>query len=456
MTLAASQWETALKEKSDLDQNVNWWDECYVPSPADIPLRGVARSVIVVGGPGSGKTVAIDAFERQEKDRLFIYRYPPDRWYGEANAWLDTTNHLSQIMAGISIAIKEFLVHHPHKLESLTSFNLEYLHWVIKKYSDKLVEKQSNESIENQRKKKRRAFLRWVDALNHQPFNTLVQKPFDDIYPSVTDQDDVQGQLEELVTLSRRFDFAGVTVLVDLNEADMDDPVRLEKMVKLFSWLTPLQVDGFAIKAAVPESAYKQTDLITKSRDRASFTFLRWSLDDCYQLVNKYLAVATNHQIQALTNIAEDELITRLANQLQNLYGFYTPKIWLELGQILISYVKIDKKLTLKQLDDILHAYYANHIPLKFDKNKQGVWREKTFIKLDPKPFGFFEILWRYRNSLDDPDRALFKFAGKRGNINTLASRLRNKIEPVPKQPVYVKNDRIRGYWLENVEEFER
>ncbi len=164
--------------------------------------------------------------------------------------------------------------------------------------------------------------------------------------------------------------------------------------------------------------------------------------------------MATDYQIQTLTDAAEDKLIIRLANELQNLYGFYTPKIWLELGQILISYVKVNKKLTLKQLDDILHAYYANYVPLKFDTNKQGVWRGQEFIELDPKPFGFFEILWRYRNSLDDPDRALFKFAGKRGNINTIASRLRNKIEPAPKQPVYVKNDRSRGYWVENVKKF--
>ncbi len=255
MTPAASQWGMITAEKCNPDHNIDWWDECYVPSPADVPLRGVARSVIVVGAPGSGKSVAIDAFERQEKDRFFIVRYPIDRWYGEANAWVDTANHLSQIMAGISMAVKRFLIQHPDKLDRLTSLNLEYLRWLIEKHSNK------------------RTFLRWADALNHEPLISLGKEDFDDIYPTVTDQYDVLGQLEELVTLSRRFGFAGVAALVDLNETDIDDPARLEKMVKLFSWLTPLQIDGFVIKAAVPEIAYKKTNLITRSRDRASFTF---------------------------------------------------------------------------------------------------------------------------------------------------------------------------------------
>ncbi len=49
------------------------------------------------------------------------------------------------------------------------------------------------------------------------------------------------------------------------------------------------------------------------------------------------------------------------------------------------------------------------------------------------------------------PD-ALYNIAGSVANLNTLANRLRNKIEPIKgKTNIYLHNRRDQGYWLENI-----
>lgn len=430
------QWQTRLQTARSPEQNTNWWDDCYIELPVQVTLRGIERSVVVVGDPQSGKTMAINAFERVEQGRLFLVRYPVDRWYGEANAWLVTEdNHLSQIMACAAVEIRNFISRHPDKLDNLTDINLEYLRWLVKKHSSK------------------RTFSRWADSLTFEPLLQLMTEPYEDIYPDATALHDAQGQIEELVTLSRRLGFEGVAVLVDLAETDVKTDSRRSKVADLFSWLIPLQFEGFAIKAAIPKTVVEQTNLLTLPRDRVSFTFLDWRLEDCLQLANKYLAFATDNRLETFSQLVHPDLQTIIVQHLLDLYENMSPQVWMQLLSILLPFVEQDRQLCANDADALLQAYYASYVPLRFDEAAQGVWRGKTFFRLDPQPFGFLQVLWHYRDSLDDPDQELLKLAGgrdKRGNMNTIASRLRNKIEPFPKLPVYIQNNRIRGYWLEN------
>ncbi|MBN1995310.1 MAG: winged helix-turn-helix domain-containing protein [Anaerolineae bacterium] len=433
MSLTVAEWPFLSEEQRTSAQNERWWAECYVPSPADVTLRGVAH-VIAFGGPGSGKSAAIKALERTETPRLLIVRYPIDRWPGGEHAWSSDYNHLGQMMACISMVIKKFLTAHPHQLDQpqLSITNRVYLRWLIEKYGGP------------------RAFERWADELNQQALLKLLEHPFKDLYPTDTELLDVQGQIEELVTLSRRVGFEdGVAVLVDVNEADLDEPI-LAKMADLFGWLTPLQFEGFAIKAAIPEHAIDQAKLIDKSRGRITFTSLRWPAEDCRELSNRYVQAATDNRRRALTDIAAPELLTALEHKIQPIYGGPTPRAWVGLTATLLNqYAHNGQKLTGQNYNDLVHAYFANHVHLKLDRTCRGVWLGAQFISLDEQPFAFLEVLWQYRQS-GDANPALLKIAGTQGNLNTIASRLRKKIEPVPDKPVYVQNTRSQGYWLEN------
>ncbi len=435
MTLALSRWPFLPEEQRTPEQNERWWQECYLPPPAEVTLRGISHPVIISGGPGSGKSVILKALEKADSANILMAPYPVGRWPGEAHAWSNSPNHLGQMMACASLAIKEFLTRQPDKLGQLSKTNLEYLRWLIEKYSGG------------------RAFRRWADALNQPILLALSEQPFDDLYLTDTVIKDIHGQIEELVTLSRRLGFEGVVILVDMNEAEIRGEAMLEKVKDLFAWLPPLQFDGFAIKAALPEKLVEQAQLIDCSRGRVNFASLHWSPELCREVSNLHVQAASDNKLKTLANLATNELLASLEDEITALYGAPQPRAWVRLTSTLLQhYEKYSQELTPAQRNDLIRAYFASHVPLQFDKARRGVWRGIHFIPLDDQPFSFLEILWEYRDGRYANEALLKKVASSQGNLNTLANRLRKKIEPIPDKPVYLLNTRSQGYLLENVE----
>lgn len=433
MTLTILQWPFLPEEQRTPEQNERWWAECYLPSLPDVTLQSATYSVIVYGGPGSGKSVALKALEKVMAKHLLVAHYPTHLWSGQPNDPAANYSHLSQMMACAAATIKTLLTQQPEKLTGLTPINLEYLRWLIEKYSGA------------------RAFRRWADAMEQMSLLGLLNQPFVDLYPTDPSQSDAQGQIEELVTLSRRLGFAGVGIFVDINETEISNETVLEKVTALFSWLLPLQIEGFAIKAALPAGLVEQANLIERSRGRVKFTLLRWSIENCRKLSQRYLCAATQDELTSPTKIAAEGLLFSLEEQIKLLYPQPVPQPWIRLTSLLLDhYVQSGQRLTEMQFETLACAYFTRYVPLKFDRKRRGVWRGHQWIALDDKPFKFLETLWSFRDG-GDATQALLKVAGKQGNLNTLASRVRKKIEPIPGQSVYIHNNRSQGYWLENV-----
>jgi len=436
MSLTIANWPFLPEEQRTPEQNERWWAECYLPTLPDVTLQGAAYSVVVSGASGSGKSVALRALERAVAADLLGLHYPFDYWPGQPNAPAAGFHHLGQMMACAATAIKNLLTQHPHKLADLTPINLEFLRWLIEKYSGA------------------RAFRRWADALEHPALLDLLGSPFVDLYPTDTSQADAQGQLEELVTLSRRLGFNGVAVFVDIGEPETANNTLLEKVAALFGWLTPLQIEGFAIKAALPAQVVEQANLVERSRGRVTFASLRWTVENCYEVSERYLAAATAGQLSSLQKIVSTRLLASLEEQIKEVYPLPAPQPWIKLTALLLDYyTKCGRPLTEAQYGELVCAYFARYVPLRFDRQRRGVWRGLQWIALDDQPFKFFDTLWSYRNG-GDPNQALMElFKNSKANLNTLASRLRKKIEPVPGQTIYIHNNRSQGYWLENVVE---
>lgn len=435
MTPSSTCWPFLPEEQRSPEQNKRWWEECYLPSLPDVTLQAAPYSVIVYGGPGSGKSVALKALERVIAERLLVVHYPIDRWPGQPDALTVSYGHLGQMMACAATTIKAFITQHPDKLNGLTPINFEYLRWLIEKYSGA------------------RAFRRWADALEQKSLLELLNQPFVDLYSTDTNQSDAHGQIEELVTLSRRLGFTGVAVFIDMNDAETVSHILLEKATELFSWLTPLQIEGFALKAALPVTVVEQANLVERSRGRVTFASLQWTVETCHELSQRYLSAATQGKLTSLTKVATEELLSSLEKQIQVPHPLPQPQSWIRLTALLLDYYSQSGRLLTKtQYETIVCAYFGRHVPLKFDRKNRGVWRGLEWIALDEKPFKFLEILWSYRDG-GDATQALLKMARKQGNLNTLASRLRKKIEPIPGQPIYIQNNRSQGYWLENVVE---
>jgi hypothetical protein len=81
------------------------------------------------------------------------------------------------------------------------------------------------------------------------------------------------------------------------------------------------------------------------------------------------------------------------------------------------------------------------------------VWRGPKFITLTDKLFEFTKLLHaRQGRPIGSDDGELYSIIGnKKGNLHSLASRVRGRIEPFPEVPIYIQNKRGEGgYWLEH------
>ncbi|MFQ5578490.1 MAG: hypothetical protein ACE5G8_16030 [Anaerolineae bacterium] len=437
MTPPISEWPFVPPEQRTPEQTERWWAECHLSSPADVTLHGVGGSVVAYGRPGSGKSVALQAFRRLAAAQWFIVPYPVTRWPGGQQAWVSNPDvgHLGQMMACASMQLQEFLRANPERLEYLTAIDLEYLRWLIEKYSD------------------RRAFRRWANAIADDRLLNLLNDPWEDLYPTDSALQDVRGQIEELVTLCRRLGFnKGVAIVVDIDTGDLAAKDLPEKTRALFGWLTLWQFDGFALKATVPDALVEQTNMIALTCGRATFARLNWTPEESRQLAGRCLRAATAGQTEALTGIASEGLLARLETTINPVYGGPSPQGWARLAAMLLKqYAKTGAPLTEQHFEPVIRNYFAAYIPLKLEEDRPGVWRGPQFIALDEQPYRLLEALWRTRKSdYFETGDALARVAGNRSNLNTIARRLRLKIEPCPGRPVYLRSSRGRGYWLEN------
>lgn len=428
MTLKIERWPFLPFESRSPQETERWWAECYVPTVAADMLQDLSRSVIVSGCAGSGKSVAAAALVRETAGRSLIIEYPPAYWPGGKHAWLTEGNHLRQMMACAANRVRELLSSQPDLLAGLTVVKQEFLRWLIQKHLDE------------------RALPRLADKIKSPDSQPLFNLPFKDIYSTDSTPAHAKGQIEELVDLVEGLGFETVIVLIDLPETNS----QLEGVAGLFEWLELLQHPGFTIKTTLPETAVEGARISDEVRGRITITPLLWSRKTCQMVANRHLRAAIPSQRRELADLAVSSLLDELAAEVEKLFDQPTPRGWMALAAALLeSYATTNKPLANADRDKVVCAFYAKCAPLRLDRSRQGVWRGPQFIALDDQPFRFLEVLWEAGDSSTTMN-ALLEIAGSKENVNTLASRVRKKIEPVPKTPIYFHNERGQGYRLDD------
>jgi DNA-binding winged helix-turn-helix (wHTH) protein len=437
MVTSLARWPFLPEVRRAAEENKQWWQTCYVPSPADGVLQTPEQSAIAFGGPGSGKTTALKALERTWAKNFLPVSYPVERWPGGKQVWASGYGHLGQIMACAGQVVKKSIVDAPETVAGLSDVKLEFLRFLIQQYDSS------------------RAFLRWADALKDPARKTLLNQEFKVVYETDTNPPDVQGQIEELVTLSRILGFEGVVVLIDVPPSPQNDAGLRNNLKDLFGRLTLFEHQGFVFKAALPETLVDELKLVDLTRGRVHFARLAWQQSDCRQIIEWLIRAASGHPAK-LDDLAAPELIQVLEKQLENLFGATSPQgsAWLA-ETILTAYSGNERRLTKQDSEQLLQHCFTSHVPLRLDPARQSIWRGPQEILLDEQPLRILKVLWQYRGSAYDANDALMDVAGSRANLNTIISRLRQKIEPIPGTPIYLHNSRGRGYWLENVIQFD-
>lgn len=299
-----------------------------------------------------------------------------------------------------------------------------------------------------------RMYIRWVQSLRASD-DSRVMIPFQDLYPTETEFLDVQGQIEDWIALVRQWGYSQVLVLIDTGTLTAE---QWNDLGNLFDWLELMHHDGLAVVTAVTPETLAQSDLVRRARGRVSVTKLHWTLEQVRALANRHIIAATEQQIHALEQLAAPHLVQQLETMIEAEYGMPTPQGWSALAELLLDFASQSSIPLKTQFDDLRLAYFERFMPLRLDQtlHHRGVWRGPKFIPLDEQPFRLVEALIQKRGipvSSEDLGRVVGMSKGKSklANLHTLAHRVREAIEPDPAKPIYLKNKRDEGYWLENL-----
>lgn len=392
---------------------------------------------IIVGAVGAGRTTALSALARREKATSFLLAYPQERWPGGSQEYVAGGNHLSQIMALVANALRDELKQYPTKLPRLSKTQAEFMRW--------LFEKRLGERVVN----------RLLEEIDPRAQSRLAQVRYQELYPSDTVPRDVQGQIEELAGLVQTLDYQRVLVLMDINLTIGRE--QLSNLLSLFSWLKLMEHPGFSISATFPAALYRKHQIGIRTRSRARIFELEWSSADVEEIVQNRLKAATSGQISSLGQLASPALLNRLDAWLTGEYSQPTPQGWVNLARVLLDSLASRKgRLAEDHFEEIVYRFFETYMPIYFDlnSNEPGIWRGPRFISLEEQPYNFLRALSATNAAASispgRAERSLIQVAGSKGNIHTLARRVRVAIEPNQEAPIYLKNTRREGYWLDH------
>jgi hypothetical protein len=429
MSLSIARWVFQPPHARSLEENERWWRECYVPGPADAVIQSQPHWRIIVGGPGCGKSIVLDALERQWCEHALVLRYTPEYWPHGRRVLKKDGNHLSQLMALAGLTLRRMPGITLERISALPHFQREFLRWLMDKFSGP------------------RTYLRWIQSLGGSDDDALMSVPYQDLYATETEFFDVQGQIEDLIVLVRRWGFTRILVLIDTGLLTVEQETELGH---LFDWLELMHHDGLAVFTAVTPDVLERGNLVQRARGRVNVVRLNWSCDQVRVLAERHIAVATDQQVQSLEQLVNPDLLQRLEAMIETEYGTPAPRGWIALAELLLDLASQASVPLHQTEDEIKRAFYARFIPLRLDPHHRGVWRGSKFISLDEQPFQLLQALVQHKGSAVPSDE-LARVVGSLGNVHTLARRVRKVIEPDPSAPIYLKNRRDEGYWLENL-----
>lgn len=408
-------------------QAATWWQECFVPLPA-MQTWQKDGSTAVVGSPGSGKSTVVAWTKKTLEPEAFVVHYDFGEWQRLMRLELVKKdlpeNLLAQIFAMISIEIERLLSEHPEKAASLSRYPYvsEFLTWLLKGHLD------------------HRTFSRFRHRLSlalNSP--DVVSSATDDLYSAYTGR-----ALSELIETVRFLGFTKLVVFIDLDEYEANK--NLDDLVMLFSAIPLMEQKGLVLRAALPQSSIDKGDLLTCSGGRLQAANLSYGEAACQSIIQRYLHVATEGRNNNLEKLAKPVVLKRAGLEIENLYGEQTVAGWLHWTQTLLC---MFAGSPLNDPEEAAYQFYMRHVKLRLASDRQGVWRGPQFVELDDRPFDLLKALFDLKGRAS-PEGLSYAINESSEYINTLASRLRKKLEPVKKRHIYIHNSRLSGYWLEN------
>jgi DNA-binding winged helix-turn-helix (wHTH) protein len=416
-----------------------WLAACFVP-PTDFPLIAGARSTIVYGEEGAGKTTAYQMLLRH----LRPADHPPERLTVEWSPPLldpaaPVKSSTAQVVAEhvLSACVHELLRHimrWPERVVAAPHDVKSTLAWFVRNYG-----KTAGEELQS------------------------------DILPPAThdeflDHASIPRQVSELIKALRTIGLSGAWILAAPDDSYEWENIR-PGLLALTSSLNLLDHPQFVYKFVL--SVAQKSDLWEASgieRRRLDLIPLRWLTAELIAIVERHLAVATGGQVGSLAQLCDDE---SLGDWLARTGGS-TPRGWLvEVRPLVAHYFARERPLLAREWKDI-RRQRPPRFAADFETGRIIVGHREV-ENIGAGELAVLEYLYQHRDRVCTRDELFHKAylpstnpAAEKVSVRELPSeyagtldnalwRLRGAIEPDPKDPIYVVTRRGQGVRLENV-----
>ncbi len=435
-------------------ENEPWLGDVFISLPACERLKE-EHSTILYGETGSGKTAMRLALKREQKENVFTALWLPEPILEKPAAGTDLAQQA--IKQALRACLEGLILEGslPERLGDPSGYTASALQWFLKKYLpfDPAFYLQEADNL--------------ISAAETQWYLKLLEQPFQAV---ITEQASLKDQMRLLLMILRAAKYERLWLTIDGLERwsprQTGEQVQalLEAVLStLIFFDLPNVVFKFFLPAPFKNILHKTSGV---ERHRAEEVQLTWLAEDLKAMLEKRAAYALSSSKKVTLDALYDggEFVKWLGE-----YGGASPRAWLEFTTPLIAeYQQQGKRLTAAQTREFIRKHPA---PLRLDRERREVWLGKKcisigsvpefrileYLALRPGKIGSLEELYyyAYKELETVPDKGEPAWTAKdtwRAAMDTLLWRVRQKIEPNPKEPIYLTTHHGKGLELLHTE----
>lgn len=430
-------------------ENEPWLGEVFTSLPVFERLRE-EHSTILYGDVGSGKTALRLELKKQGGENIFTAL-----WLPEPVLETPTTGTAlaHQAMRQVLRACVESLIIDgdlPQRLREPSSHIASALQWFLRNY----LPFDATFYIQSQADRMTQDEIRWYLKLLEQSLSSVV-----------SEQNNFKDQIRLLLMILRPAKYERLWLAIDGLERWTPRQAGEQATALLDAILSTLvifDVKGVAFKFFIPTSLkgiLHETSGV--ERHRAEEVQLAWSTENLQTMLEKRIAYALSSKKVSLNSLYEgSEFLSWLKE-----YGGNSPRDWLRFtAPLLPEFQRHGKRLNATQMSEFIRQHPA---PLRLHRERREVWLGKKCISIgSATEFRVLECLFAKPENICSLEE-LYYFAQAeldavpgggdpqwvpqktwRGAMDTLIWRLRQRIEPNPKEPLYLITHHGKGLEL--------
>jgi len=430
-------------------ENEPWLGDVFVSLPVFERLQE-EHSIILYGGPGSGKTAMLLELRRQQKENIFTVVWKPELIL-EAPA---TGTALAQqaIQQALQTCVENLVLKGslPQRLGDPSAHIASALQWFLQNH----LPFEAGFYIQDQANRLSQDDLQWYLKLLDQSFS-----------PIVKNQTSLKDQLRLLLAVLHAANYERLWLMVDGLErwTPRQTGEQIEAALEaVLSTLVFFDLPDIAFKFFIPtplKNILHKTSGVERHRSREAD--LTWSADALERILEKRLACALSPKKASLDSLCDGN---EFLNWLKE-YGGTAPRAWLGFtAPLLATYQKDAKRLTSAQTREFIRKHPA---PLRLHHERGEIWlgekrignssalefRVLEYLVAHSEKFASLEELYyyAYKELNAPPDKGDADWTHPktwRGAMDNVLMRIRQKIEPDPKNPLYLVTHHGKGVEL--------